>query len=111
MGVGDDERQMRTETFSNAHGWTAIRVTHQPTGTAVERARTELLRSAVQAQRECIDEIRRRLAHDTPDQELSRGTVEAEQGSDDEWVTRREFDALVTRVAELERLAGLDDRT
>lgn len=102
-----DDRDLHTETFSNARGWTAIRVTHQPTGVSAERTRGETLRSAVQAQRQCIDELRRRLeaaagpdvAEDEPSDRSPRAPAP------DVPVSRKEFDALAARVAALE--AGL----
>ena|SRR5258708_28864526 len=86
-----DDRDLETETFSNRDGWTAVRVTHHPTSTVAERLRTETLRSAVQAQRECIEEIHRR--------------VEDGDGRpiEEEPVSREEFRALEARVARLEK--------
>jgi hypothetical protein len=105
------ERDVRTETLSNSRGWTVVRVTHQPTGMTAERARTESLRSAVQAQRECIDELRGRLGQRPPP---SRGTAPAlptdraaRAGSGP--ASQAALDALVARVAQVEeRLRRLE---
>jgi hypothetical protein len=91
-----DDRELETETFSNRDGWTAVRVTHHPTSTVAERLRTETLRSAVQAQRECIEEIHRRVRE-------GGGPVE------DEPVSRAEFRALEARVARLEKAVTLGE--
>ena len=89
-------RDLQTETFSNAKGWTVVRVTHVPTSLAVERTRSDALRSAVRAQQECMTELDRLLSGELPQQD-DRG---------DEPVTRAEFEALAARVARLEsRLA------
>jgi hypothetical protein len=98
-GVADDD-DLRTETFSNARGWTAVRVTHAGSGTVAERVRSATLKSAVEAQRECVTEIRQRLADGV-------SSVPAVAESDAEHapspVTRAEFDALAARVDRLER--------
>jgi hypothetical protein len=92
--VDADESDFQTESFSNARGWTAVRVTHVPTSTVAERARTDSLRSAVQAQRECIDEIRRVLGGEPSEPPPAAS------------VSREEFDGLAERVARLEREIG-----
>ena len=114
-----DPRDLDTETFSNGRGWRAVRVTHRPSALVVERARTQDLRSAVQAQRECIDELRRLVARHAPqdaaaDTVADAAAVEAEPPSSKRpskaaaAVSRAEFDRLVARVNELEaRLAAL----
>jgi hypothetical protein len=101
-----DASDLRTETFSNARGWIAVRVTHRPSSIVVERSRTNALRSAVQAQRECIEEIKllldrgeSRPDHDpTPSPEPPAPTKAP--------ITRSEFDRLAERVANLERRLG-----
>ena len=57
-----DAGDLQTETFSNSRGWMTVRVTHGPSAIVVERSKTDALRSAVQAQRECIEEIRKLVA-------------------------------------------------
>lgn len=94
-----DQGELHTETFSNSRGWTTIRVTHVPSSTSVERSRTGDLQSAVQAQRECIEEIERRLAPGAGREPATPGPAEGDERA----VTREEFDALVARVAALER--------
>ena len=99
-----DDHDLQTESFSNAKGWSAVRVTHLPSATVAERHRTEALRSAVQAQRECIAELEMRLAGEAPP------APEPEVPGDDAGpapvapaVSRAEFAALEERVARLER--------
>ena len=96
-----DSADLQTETFTNARGWTVIRVTHLPTSLSVERTRGEGLESPVQAQTECVKELRRRL-----DGLVAAGP--APQPSSDEAapVTRAEFEDLLARVAQLERRLG-----
>ncbi len=91
---------LKTETFSNRDGWTAIRVTHLPSNISVERTRTDELRSAVQAQKECVDELRGLVAMD----EL-RGLVAVDElrGLDADDRDSRPRGDLATRVTELER--------
>jgi hypothetical protein len=107
-----DESDLQTESFSNARGWTAVRVTHVPTTTVAERSRTDSLRSAVQAQRECIDEIRRVLSGGAPDgpaaAAASAGSAAAagSAGSAAGVVSREEFERLAERVARLEQEIG-----
>ena len=70
-------------------------MTHGRTGTVAERVRSASLKSAVEAQRECIAEIKQIL-----------GTVTGSQAEPPEApVTRAEFDALAARVRQLERAA------
>jgi hypothetical protein len=88
--------EFHTETFSNARGWIAVRVTHIPTSRMAERERSETLRSAVQAQAECIDELNVALA----------GEPLLPEPSLPETLTRAEFEALAARVLELERRMG-----
>jgi hypothetical protein len=90
---------LHTETFSNARGWIAVRVTHRPSALVVERERTNALRSAVQAQKECVEEIRE-LLHSgaSPAPEAASGPRRAPLGL----VPRAEFDRLAARVAALE---------
>jgi len=94
---------LHTETFSNARGWMAVRVTHRPSALVAERSRTNALRSAVQAQRECVDELRELLAD---------GGVVEPPGSERPapmYVGRAEFERLSSRVAALEeRLTALE---
>jgi len=109
-GDGD----LHTETFTNARGWTAVRVTHLPTSTVAERSRSDALRSAVQAQRECMEEIRRALTRDPGDPTRDPGDEAAAPkdavagNGGPERVTRAEFDALLARVARLEQEIGGD---
>jgi hypothetical protein len=93
-----DAADLNTETFTNSQGWTVVRVTHVPSGLAVERQRTRELQSPVQAQSECVKELEERV-----------GTAELAEGAPSTTndagapVTRAEFNALVARVSELER--------
>ena len=96
-----DEHDLQTESFSNAKGWSAVRVTHVPSDMVAERHRSEALRSAVQAQRECIEELERRLATPLAEPEPGR---EPAVGPDTAAVTRADFAALENRVAAVERL-------
>jgi hypothetical protein len=100
------QADLRTETFSNSRGWTTVRVTHTPSSIWVERSRSAEVHSAVQAQKECIDEISRLLAGDGATAEVGS---EVEAGHRDpprgRGVARWEFDALVQRVSALERRA------
>ena len=89
-----DEDDLRTDTFSSARGWTAVRVTHPRLGIVAERTRSAALKSAVEAQRECIAEIRDALA---------AGSPAAADGDPDAPVTRAEFEDLVARVRRLEQ--------
>lgn len=97
-----DQGELHTETFSNSRGWTTVRVTHVASSTWVERSRTGNLQSAVQAQRECIEEIERRLAPNAVREPATPGSAEEEERA----VTREEFDALAARVAALEGGTG-----
>lgn len=92
-----DDHDLQTESFSNAKGWSAVRVTHLPSATVAERHRSEALRSAVQAQRECIDELERRVS--TPAESLGPGPDDVSAST----VSRAELAALERRVATLER--------
>lgn len=92
MDAGD----VHTETFTNSQGWTLVRVTHVPTGRSVERARDAALQSPVQAQTECLEELRRVLGDD--DDRHGGG----EGGEPAEVVSRAEFEALAARVVALE---------
>lgn len=91
-----DDADLHTDTFTNAKGWSAVRVTHGPTGTTAERERTDKLKSAVQAQRECISEIEDRMASAPGSAEVNPEVP----------VTRTEFEALVERVTRLEQREG-----
>ena len=91
-----DEHDLQTESFSNAKGWSAVRVTHVPSDLVAERHRSDALRSAVQAQRECIEELERRLAAATT-------VCEVEQ-PDSTPISRSEFESLERRVAAIEHL-------
>ena len=91
--VADDD--LRTDTFSNARGWTAVRVTHPASGIVAERVRSPLLTSAVEAQRECVAEVRRQLDGGLPPEPAVP-------------VTRAELDALEARVRRVEE--RLDER-
>jgi len=109
-----DDNDLRTETVSNPRGWAAVRVTHLPTGTIAERVRSDSLKSAVEAQRECIAEIKELLATATPAAPDSGGgnpQTSPIPPSDraEAPVTRIEFDALVARVRRLEKT--LDERS
>jgi hypothetical protein len=103
-----DDNDLRTETVSNPRGWAVVRVTHVPTGTIAERVRSDSLKSAVEAQRECIAEIKDLLATGAP---AAPGSAAGEPQTSDNPpsdqaeapVTRVEFDALVTRVRHLEK--------
>ena len=90
-----DAADFRTETISNPRGWAAVRVTHVPSSIVAERSRSGSLRSAVQAQRECIDELKELLG--------SGGGGEAMTVSADDAVSRAEFERLSARVEQLER--------
>jgi hypothetical protein len=109
-----DDNDLRTETVSNPRGWAAVRVTHVPTGTIAERVRSDSLKSAVDAQRECIAEIKNFLATGTPAVPPSAGDEPQTSPSPpperpEASVTRVEFDALVARVRRLEK--KLDERS
>ena len=79
-------------------------MTHLPSATVAERHRSEALRSAVQAQRECIAELELRLSGEAPPAVAPEvpgddgGPATAEPA-----VTRAEFAALEERIARLER--------
>lgn len=93
-----DEADLHTETFSSARGWTAVRVTHEPSGTAAERMRSASLKSAVEAQRECIAEVKQLLAEGAapvPPPAPAPAPAPVPVG-------RAEFDALAVRVSRLE---------
>ena len=92
-----DDHDLQTESFSNAKGWSAVRVTHLPSATVAERHRSEALRSAVQAQRECIDELERTVSNPARSLDLRHADIDALA------VSRQELAALETRVATLER--------
>jgi hypothetical protein len=102
-----EDNDLRTETVSNPRGWAAVRVTHIPTGTIAERVRSDSLKSAVEAQRECIAEIKDHLVSKSP---AAPGSACADPQSSpkplsdpaEAPVTRVEFDALVARVRRLE---------
>lgn len=94
MDAGD----VRTETMTNSQGWTLVRVTHVPTGHSVERPRDDRLQSPVQAQTECLEELRGIVASGDP----SPGTHD--EGPVADVVSRREFEALADRVTALERM-------
>jgi len=98
------DHDLQTESFSNARGWSAVRVTHLPSATVAERHRSEALRSAVQAQRECIDELELRLSGGAPP--AAEPDVPGEEGGPATVapaVSRAEFAALEERIARLER--------
>jgi isopentenyl diphosphate isomerase/L-lactate dehydrogenase-like FMN-dependent dehydrogenase len=104
VAAGLDPTDLKTETLTNARGGAVVRVTHLPTSLVAERARSAELDSPVQAQRECVDELVGRVeaagaagASTTAAEARSAGVV-----------SRAEFDALVARVAELERLVERD---
>lgn len=94
-----DQADLHTESFSNSKGWTAVRVTHGPSSTSVERSRSPKLQSPVQAQKECMEEIERILAQDPS----ATSQIENSPGGGAPVVSRAEFDALAARVAALER--------
>jgi hypothetical protein len=109
-----DDNDLRTEAVSNARGWAAVRVTHVPTGTTAERVRSDSLKSAVEAQRECIAEIKDLLAAGTPaGPDSARSDPQASHSLPSDRaegpVTRVEFDALVARVRRVEKT--LDERS
>ena len=93
-----DHADLNTESFSNSRGWTTVRVTHIPSSIAAERSRSRELQSAVQAQKECIDEIERLLAEGGPVQPPGNESSAALGGA----VSRAEFEVLVARVEALE---------
>jgi hypothetical protein len=104
-----DPADLKTETLTNARAWAVVRVTHLPTSLVAERTRSPELDSPVQAQKECVDELVGRVG--------AAGVAESERGGAARragvaarrvgTVGRDEFDALLARVAELERrLAG-----
>jgi hypothetical protein len=104
---------LHTETFSNARGWIAVRVTHGPTGVAVERKHTSVLRSAVQAQKECFEEIQLLLAEGESSAPSTGGPERVAKSArrSAPGVPRSEFDRLAARVAFLEeRLAEIAAR-
>lgn len=77
-------------------------MTHLPSATVAERHRSEALRSAVQAQRECIDELEMRLGGEAPPEPVVPG--EGGGGATvAPAVSRAEFAALEARIARLER--------
>jgi len=98
-----DHADLHTESFSNSRGWTTVRVTHTPSSVWVERSRTPELQSAVQAQKECIEEIERILTQDLPGEPVEHAVEQSQE------VTRAEFEALVARVAALERRMRADE--
>jgi len=98
-----EHADLHTESFSNSRGWTTVRVTHTPSSVWVERSRTSGLQSAVQAQKECIEEIEGILAQDLPGEPAERAVEQSRA------VTRAEFEALVARVAALERRMRADE--
>ena len=101
-----DDHDLQTESFSNAKGWSAVRVTHVPSATVAERHRSEALRSAVQAQRECIDELEMRLSGkgEAPPAPEPEGPGEGGgPATAAPVVSRAEFAALEERIARLER--------
>lgn len=115
---------LHTETFSNSQGWTIVRVTHLPTSTFVERSRSELLVSPVEAQSQCIKELKKKLARrgasDVPSRSKAKAETETETADAESApqptsaesvvtdVSRAEFDALAARVAHLEKLVKRD---
>jgi hypothetical protein len=106
-----DDNDLRTETVSSPRGWAAVRVTHVPSGTIAERVRSDSLKSAVEAQRECIAEIKDVLATGAPAAPGSaRDDPQTSPNSPSDRaeapVTRAEFDALVARVRRLEKTLG-----
>jgi hypothetical protein len=106
-----DDSDLHTETISNPRGWAAVRVTHVPSGTIAERVRSASLKSAVEAQRECIAEIKDRLAGGTPGSACGDPQTSPNPPADraEAPVTRAEFDALLARVRRLEKT--LDERS
>ena len=88
-----ESADLQTETFTNSQGWTLIRVTHVPTGMTAERERSTTLESSVQAQAQCIEELRGRVG------ETPAASAREERPPT---VTRAEFEALAARVADLE---------
>ena len=103
-----------TETITSPRGWAAVRVTHRPTGMVAERERSQSLRSAVQAQQECVEELRQRLANGpaaTNVTEPGTGVGGPVPDVRPVAVSRAEFDALAARVTEVEeRLRRLGPR-
>jgi hypothetical protein len=104
VAAGLDPADLKTETLTNARGWAVVRVTHVPTSLVAERARTADLDSPVQAQRECVDELAGRVGAAASASSSSSSSSGASAGVGP--VSREEFDALVARVAELERRLG-----
>lgn len=100
-----DHADLHTETFSNSRGWTAVRVTHTPSSITVERSRGGAVQSAVQAQRECIEELGRLLAGGSGSDDEGVAAIQPEPSGRS--VSRSEFEALAARVAALERRTGL----
>jgi hypothetical protein len=97
-----DPADLKTETLTNARGWAVVRVTHLPTSIVAERARSAELDSPVQAQRECLDELIGRVEEAGAAGASTTAAAARAAGS----VSRAEFDALVAKVAELERRIG-----
>ena len=93
-----EHADLNTESFSNSRGWTTVRVTHTPSSIAAERSRSGELQSAVQAQKECIDEIELLLAEGRAVQPAQDDSSAALEGA----VSRAEFEALAARVEALE---------
>ena len=91
-----DTADLHTETFTNREGWTIVRVTHVPTGDVAERERSKELSSSVQAQAECIDELRARI------RPVDATVLPFSRPDPHEPVGRAEIDALAARVAALE---------
>lgn len=79
-------------------------MTHLPSATVAERHRSEALRSAVQAQRECIAELELRLSGEAPPAAAPEvPAADSGPGTAEPTVSRAEFAALEERITRLER--------
>ena len=84
-------------------------MTHVPSSLLAERSRSADLDSPVEAQRQCIEELKETLAAAGIDVTANGAAASRpKQHDDDTPVLLAEFNALVERVARLEREIGFD---